>query len=159
MAKELLTETFSRLTTRLRAVAGRILKNDDDIADALQEAFCRLWNSRQPESPAEAEGRCVVTVRRVSIDAAIRSNRMADLPDDPDCESGVMQDETDIAELRDRLLESLPPMQRQVFELVALRDFDYDIAAERLGISEQAARTNLSRARKRLRELYSHSQI
>lgn len=54
MGKELLTEAFSRLTSRLRAVAGQILKSDDDVADALQESFCRLWDSRVPESEAEA---------------------------------------------------------------------------------------------------------
>ena len=159
MAKELLTETFSRLTSRLRAVAGKILKNDDDVADALQEAFCRLWNSRQPETQAEAEGRCVITVRRVSLDAAVRTNRLADLTDDYSDTLATVQNESDIVQLRERLLANLPPLQRQVFDLVALRDFDYDIAAERLGISEQAARTNLCRARKRLRELYNQSQL
>lgn len=154
MGKEMLTEAFGRLTSRLRAVAGSILKSDDDVADALQESFCRLWNSREPATESEAEGRCIVTVRNVSIDAAQRRNRLADFNSESLGLADVGAMETGIAELQQALLEKLPPLQREVFELVGLRDFDYDVAAERLGISEQAARTNMCRARKTLRLLY-----
>lgn len=156
MGKELLTEAFSRLTSRLRAVAGQILKSDDDVADALQESFCRLWDSRVPESEAEAEGRCIVTVRHVSIDAAERRNRMADFnPEAFEKTEDADARETGIEDVQKRLLAGLPPLQRQVFELVGLRDFDYDVAAVRLGITEQAARANMCRARKTLRSLYN----
>ncbi len=141
MGKELLTEAFSRLTSRLRAVAGQILKSDDDVADALQESFCRLWDSR---------------VRHVSIDAAERRNRMADFnPEAFEKTEDADARETGIEDVQKRLLAGLPPLQRQVFELVGLRDFDYDVAAVRLGITEQAARTNMCRARKTLRSLYN----
>ncbi len=149
MGKEMLTEVYGRLRKRLRAVAGSVLRSDDDIADALQESFCRLWSSREPSSLAEAEGRCIVTVRNVSITQAARNNRMADLDADR-MEQTAAPAETDLASRQEYLLSKLPGMQRQVFELVALRDFDYDVAADRLGISEQAARTNLCRARKTL---------
>lgn len=156
MGKEMLTESFVRLRSRLRAVAATVLKSDDDIADALQESFCRLYNSRMPQSQAEADGRCIVTVRRVSIDSAAKRNRMADLPDNFEMETHASDTgpEHDIAEIQETMLSALSPLQRVVFELVGLKDFDYDVAAERLGISEQAARTNMCRARKKLRDMY-----
>ena len=91
-------------------------------------------------------------MRNVSITQAARNNRMADLDADR-MEQTAAPAETDLASRQEYLLSKLPGMQRQVFELVALRDFDYDVAADRLGISEQAARTNLCRARKTLRSL------
>lgn len=159
MGKELLTEAFSRLTMRLRGVAGGILKSDDDVSDALQEAFCRLWAARTPSTDAEAEGRLVTTVKRVSIDAAVSRNRVADLDvgaadAEPDARGSSVEPAAYADERRRRLLEALPEMQRKVFELVGLNDFDYDVAARRLGISEQACRTNMCRARKTLRSLY-----
>ena len=71
------------------------------------------------ESEAEAEGRCIVTVRHVSIDAAERRNRMADFnPEAFEKTEDADARETGIEDVQKRLLAGLPPLQRQVFELV-----------------------------------------
>lgn len=162
MGKEMLTEAYRRLTGRLRGVAAGILKSDDDVSDALQEAFCRLWAAREPLSDCEAEGRLVTTVRRISIDTAVGRRRVAHLPQETSDSSPqpYAAEHSDMFSAhhtgrQQLLLEALPDMQRKVFELVGLSDFDYDVAAERLGISEQACRTNMCRARKTLRSLYN----
>ena len=41
--KDTLVVTFSHLQERFRRFALRILPNEEDAEDALQEAFCKLW--------------------------------------------------------------------------------------------------------------------
>lgn len=154
MGKEDLTYVYEKLRSKLRTVASGILKSDEDISDAIQESFCRLWNSKVPETLAEAEGRTVVTLKRVCIDSAVRSHRMASAEDIPDGCVSNGEDDFSIGDLRMELLSHLTPVQRKVFVAVALEERSYEEVSEELGISYEALRTNLCRARKTLREIY-----
>ena len=73
MAHDHITSTFWGIRHRLEALAERITGNSDDAADAVQDAFCRLWEHRQSIEQAAVEGVTVVTVRNLSIDAPHRS--------------------------------------------------------------------------------------
>lgn len=46
MSEELLLNTFKDIHNRLSRLSARFLKNEDDVNDTLQEAFCRLWPRR-----------------------------------------------------------------------------------------------------------------
>ena len=73
MPRELLTDTFLNLRDRFRARARRILGNDEDADDALQEAFFRLWSKDYPvRTQAEAEALLSTAVRNTSLDAVRR---------------------------------------------------------------------------------------
>ena len=72
MPTDLLTQTFTRLRPRLKALADRLLQSQDDAEDALQEAFYRLWK-RQSDDEAKidavrVEGLAVTTVRNLCLD-------------------------------------------------------------------------------------------
>ena len=47
MDNETLTSVFAGIRSRLMNMAGRMLGNEDDAADAVQDAFCRLWQRRE----------------------------------------------------------------------------------------------------------------
>ena len=68
MSEELLLNTFKDIHNRLSRLSARFLKNEDDVNDTLQEAFCRLWPRRGLiGSREEAEALSVTTVRNLSI--------------------------------------------------------------------------------------------
>ena len=52
------------------------------------------------------------------------------------------------------MLASLSPLQRKIFQMAAFEDIEYEDIAERLHMSVAAVRMNMSRARKKMRELY-----
>ena len=74
MDNEAMTSTFSRLRQRLLGMAQRITGNSDDAADAVQDAFTRLWMRRSQLPDEAAEGTAVVAVRNACLDSVRRRN-------------------------------------------------------------------------------------
>lgn len=54
-----------------------------------------------------------------------------------------------------RLLDGLPPIQRAIFNLFEIEGYNHDEIGKALSIPESTSRTYLTRAKKRLRELYA----
>ena len=52
------------------------------------------------------------------------------------------------------MLASLPPLQQKIFQMSTFEDLEYSVIAERLNMNVDAVKMNMSRARKKLRELY-----
>ena len=69
MGDKTLTTVFTRLRRKFLNMAMAILPNEDDAADALQDAFCKLWPRRDTiNDEAKAEALTSVTVRNICID-------------------------------------------------------------------------------------------
>ena len=67
MGKETLTDTFCRLQKKLHLVAGRLLNDETEAEDAVQDAFCRLWSAEPPGSTDEARYRMFAVLRNVCL--------------------------------------------------------------------------------------------
>lgn len=157
MANEQLTSTFTRLRQQLLAVAERITGNRDDAADAVQDAFVRLWQ-RQLD-PATTAGLAVTTVRNVSIDRQRRAqahphvaiDERIDAAPEP---SSWPEREQMLHRVQAIIGQELTPKQRQVMQLRDVQGLPFDEVARQLGMTPEAVRVELSRARKRVREIY-----
>ena len=154
-----ITDTFSSLRSRLKNVASAILRNEDDAEDALQDAFCRLWNRRETIESEKIEANARLAIRQVSLDILRRRKLRAtdEINEDTVGESpeqSSLWNTSEINDLRIKLLDTLSPRQREVFEMVS-EGLENSVIAERLGISEEGVRQNLSRARKALRHQYN----
>lgn len=165
MPHDLLTSTFAKLRNRLLATAASITRNDDDAADALQEAFCRLWQ-RDFDNASQIEGTVSVTVRNLSVDAVRRRIRVpqVSLDEQPHIDEELDETETETATIdcyrrvTGIIEHELTPQQREVLTMRDVQGCAFsDIAAE-LGIQEGAVRTLLSRARKKVRDCYRKQQ-
>ena len=53
------------------------------------------------------------------------------------------------------LQEGLTPLQREIFNLVTHEGMEYEQVAEKLSMSVEAVRMNMSRTRKKMRETYN----
>ena len=159
---------FENLARRLRplmlSVALRIVGNADEADDVVQDCMLRLWSMldrldglRSPEAFA------TVMVRRVAIDSLRRRmprtevevSEAADISI-PSAEDELMNREREAT--FNTILDALPDSQYTLVRLRHIEGYDNAAIANLLGCSENAVRTALCRARKRIAELFATSQ-
>lgn len=154
MKTDNLTSSFLALRDKLHRSALGFLKNDEDARDALQDTFFNLWRDGGAETETEARNKLFAVLRNICIDR-LRKPKTFPL------------DETDIDHLEvkafsfedmDRyeslLTTGLTDVQRRIYTLVTHDGMEYDAIAETLGISVEAVRMNMSRARRKIRDNY-----
>lgn len=141
-------------------VAISLTGNRDAVYDAVQDAMVRLWEMRgELDGVTNIRGFVMTVTRNICIDAIRRSRHTYDIADPAvavqvdrvgDIDPMVGADSLGYVE---RLIAGLPDAQRRVLTLRAYGDLDNDEIAAELGISNDTVRQQLSRARRKLREL------
>ena len=154
-----ITNAFTALREQMLSLAERITGNRDDAADAVQDAFVKLWQQRgRYESTSHAQGAGMMTVRTTSIDLARRNNRRSDVPVEQaaDTVEEVTDDERSLAYQQVRLIidNDLSANQRQIIDLREMQGLEFEDIAKRMNMTAANVRVELSRARRRVREIY-----
>jgi RNA polymerase sigma-70 factor (ECF subfamily) len=166
-------ETLVRTAApQLLAVARRILRDEEDARDAVQEAFVNAWKGL----PRFGEGSRLSTwLHRIAVNAALmklRSRRrhpeepIDDLlptfvedghqtrPSEPWTEpADLALDREELQALVRRAIDRLPETYRLVLLLRDIEGLDTAETAEVLGVTENAVKLRLHRARQALRTL------
>jgi RNA polymerase sigma-70 factor (ECF subfamily) len=143
-------------------LAYRLVGNEDDARDVVQEAYLRAYRGLR-----RFRGDCAVTtwLHRITVNAAARAlerrsrSRVAlldeslDVPDlrperDPESAASAADDRVRLVEA----LSGLPDGLRMVVVLRDIYDLSHKEIARQLGISQAAAKVRLHRARRALRE-------
>lgn len=153
----MLTDAFCRLQNKLHFVASRLLNDDAEASDAVQDAFCNLLEARSPHTYDEARYRLFAVLKNVCINKLRRRRPL----------TGVAAPEVtvephylpDADSLRLELFRHLTPVQRQVFGLAVDDELEYSEIAEQLGMSLDAVRMHMCRARKILRQQYKKLEL
>ena len=158
MSDKVLTNTFTSLRKKFLRIAMQILPSEDDAADALQDAFCRLWPRRDNiRSTAEAEALTTTTLRNICIDN-VRKRKIETVTIDEEHDS--CEDSSDngyeerYKEVKKIIEKELTPQQREILQLKEIAGYTVEEIAGHLSSTESAVRMNLSRARKKIRECY-----
>lgn len=152
-------ETFESYRPLLFSIAYRMLGSAMEAEDIVQEAYLRFQSARQVQSP-KAYLSTVVT--RLCLDRLKSAREQREsyigpwLPEpvitadlEPEQEASLV-DSISMAFLV--LLENLTPLERAVFLLREVFDYDYAEIADMLGRDEAACRQLFSRAKKRVAE-------
>lgn len=143
----------SQLLEKLHRVAFRLLKDEMDAEDAVQDAICNLWIDRAPASLVETRFRLFTILKNVCLNKLKRRRYFIPISEcEKESDNNVL-DETE--RIRSLLLASLTPLQRKIFQMATDDNLEYDVIAERLNMNIDAVRMNMSRARKKMRELYN----
>ena len=155
MEIDVLTSSFISLRDKLHHIALNYLESDEDAKDALQDTWLKLRNRGDVETTSEARNKLVTVLRHVCID---RLRKAKPIPIDTISVrelNGYSMEEEDLKRLETLLQKGLTPQQREIFNLVTHEGMEYEQVAEKLSMTVEAARMNMSRIRKKMRETYN----
>ena len=173
MSEDIITSAFVRLRKKFLRFAQGMLPSQEDAEDALQDAFIRLWQrEEQLETEQDVEAMTVPTLRHIGIDRWRRTFASA-FPDkaveDTQAEEANLTRaslhqyaaEEAEQEARERLQHMEAWMERELtpqqLDIIRLREYEersYAEIASLLHMTETAVRMQLSRARKRIRQMW-----
>lgn len=150
-------EAFMPYRRKLYAVALRLLGNPEDAADAVQDAYVRFWNHRDAIARKDSpEAFCMAVVRNIAVDL-LRNRRvaepveaLADFPEEIDDKVAMEGKAKRVAEL----MKQLPPRQSEVMKMRDIQGLTFAEIGLAMGEREDNVRALLSRARKKVRELF-----
>ncbi|SKC83143.1 RNA polymerase sigma factor [Ohtaekwangia koreensis] len=138
-------------------VGYRITGNQDDAADALQEAFISAFKSLESYRGDSAFG---AWLKRIVVNKAINvlnKRKHESIPDDDrwdvaEEEAPVEYGDELTVERVKRAIGQLPDGYRSVLSLYLLEGYDHQEIAEIMGITESTSKSQLNRAKAKLRE-------
>jgi RNA polymerase sigma-70 factor (ECF subfamily) len=149
---------LAHLRPKLYRFALAYTKRADEAEDVVQEVGVRLWERRgELHALRSVEAYAMSAVRHRCLDY-IRSPRSQANELMEACDAVHEQtphrklELADMAAYARRLAAQLPELQQAVLRLRDIEGYELEEVAEMLGMNEGAVRSNLSRARQKLRE-------
>lgn len=137
-------------------VSFRIVGDEMEAEDALQEAFISAFNHLQSYRGDASFG---AWLKRIVINKsinALQKKRHASLPEDDSWdyaeEDPLELDDLTVEKVK-RAIQSLPDGYRTVLSLYLLEGYDHQEIAEIMGISTSTSKSQLNRAKAKLRNL------
>jgi RNA polymerase sigma-70 factor (ECF subfamily) len=160
-----LATLYRRHTPLLRTIISRVVHNEHDVDDLLQEVFLELWNraAHYDEAKGKALGWLVTLARRRAIDRIRRRQAYARAEERLRLETenepqqtrhhGVEDDvnAADRAEIFQRVLNTLPEAQREALQLAYFRGLSQREIAAKTGIPLGTIKTRLELAVRKIR--------
>lgn len=140
-------------------VSLRIVNDQDDAEDVLQEAFTSAFKNLKSYNAEASFGawlkRIVINkslnfIKRSSINI-ITADELPDIIDERG-EVDWLESHLSVARIK-KAMKKLPDGYRLVFSLYLLEGYDHGEISQILGISESTSKSQFNRSKKRLREL------
>ncbi len=153
------------LKNKLFRLANQLLGDFEEAQDIVQEAFIKLWNRREKlDEYRSVEALAMVTTRNLCLDKIKAKkyptekleNLKSDIPEP------AMETKTDFVDLSDKIKEIIRTLPEQMKTIIQLRDiegYDFEEIAGILGMTENTIRVNLSRARRKVREIMINKKL
>jgi RNA polymerase sigma factor (sigma-70 family) len=145
---------------KLYRFALRMLGNDDDAKDVVQEVFIRVWNGReQMDQIQNMEAWCMRITKNLSLDRlrALQRKGTDSLENSynvqhsdktPDVKTELGESMQHVSQL----IAALPEKQRQVIHLRDVEGYTYNEICDILELDMNQVKVNLFRARNSVRE-------
>ncbi len=154
-------QIVSEYRNRVYGVVLGVVSDPDLAADVVQETFIRAWRGIARFRGDSSLG---TWLYRIAVNTALtarrraagRSSRAAELHDDlaadatSDVDPEMRGEVVDLRRTLQAALETLPDGQRAVVVLKDIEGWSHAEIAQRLGITESAAKVRLHRAHRRL---------
>ena len=145
---------------KLFRFALRLLGNEDEAKDIVQEVFIRVWNGRDQMAAVQNwEAWCMRITKNLSLDRLRTMTRKQTRPIEESYdlrhESLTPHESTEIGESMQKITQviaELPRKQRQVIHLRDVEGYSYQEICEILELDMSQVKVNLFRARNTVRE-------
>ena len=152
---------YRRHTPLLRTIVGRVLNNDCDVDDQLQEVFLEVWRqaAHYDVAKGKALGWIVTLARRRAIDkvrkkqAYFRAEERLRAEPEPAPHHGADEEvaATDTANIFRRVIGTLPVLQREALDLSFYRGMSQREIAAHTGIPLGTIKTRLELGLRKVR--------
>ena len=154
------TITVVPLRGKLLNYARKLTDDSSDAEDVVQEVMLKLWNIRQKlEEYNSIEALAVRITHNLCMDMW-RSKRtdQVSLDQVPVVSQTVNPERVlegnDEIRLMREIISSLPTLQQTIIRMKDIEEYETEEIAQITGCSSESIRSNLSRARKKVRDIY-----
>lgn len=148
------------LRDKLLNYARKLTEDPSDAEDTVQEVMLKLWNMRQKlDEYRSIEALAMTMTHHLCMDLwrAKRPDTFAleqvQAPS-PSATPERLLEEKDEFRLMREIIDSLPTLQRTIIQMKDVQEYETEEIAEITGCNAEAIRSNLSRARKKVRDIY-----
>lgn len=152
--------TVVPLRGKLLNYARKLTDDSSDAEDVVQEVMLKLWNIRQKlEEYNSIEALAVRITHNLCMDMR-RSKRtdQVSLDQVPVVSQTVNPERVlegnDEIRLMREIISSLPTLQQTIIRMKDIEEYETEEIAQITGCSSESIRSNLSRARKKVRDIY-----
>ena len=155
-----------QLNRNLYGYAFRILRNQEDAEDAVQEVFIKLWNLGKKLDEYNSIGALATTmIKNFCIDQIRKKKHFLKTEDvsqdiiNIDNESPYMLMESrESGDIIDRIIDQLPDIYKVVIQLREIEGLSYEEIVDETHQNINTLRVTISRARKMIREEFNKYQ-
>lgn len=144
----------------------RILKDEEETKDALQELMVKLWDNRKKLDRCDNQNAYIVTVARNYSFDILKKKRPAIIGKQDEYKILNLEEKTASSDVKEkfehvkRVIEMLPENYRKVIQLRDIDGFEFDEIKEMTGLEIPNIRVILSRARQKVKteveKIYSY---
>lgn len=143
-------------------MALSILKDKSIAKDALQELMMRLWEKRDHlDAIVNYKAFVLTSMRNLCLDMIRKSVHSEEICADVEYHAPnpyQQTEQTDMVNHIYKLIDTLPELQRTILRMKDVEEFDLKEIAQIMSMTENAVTVNLSRARKKMRDMIINSQ-
>ena len=148
------------LRDKLLNYARKLTEDPSDAEDAVQEIMLKLWNMRQKLDEYQSIEALAMTMTHHLCMDIWRAKRPDSLsleqvqaPSQSATPERLLEEKEEFRLMR-KIIDSLPTLQRTIIQMKDVQEYETEEIAEITGCSAEAIRSNLSRARKKVRDIY-----
>lgn len=150
---------FNRTYKSLCALSCRIVKNEEQAEEIVDDVFYNFWKNRKSITISTSfVSYLLVSVRNRSLDylRKVKNKKSTPLDNSVDvpCQQTIADEQIAYEELSERIdmaIQSLAPQCRLIFRMSREQELTYREIAERLNLSIKTVDTQMGRALKHLR--------
>lgn len=148
------------LRDKLLSYARKLTDDHSDAEDAVQEVMLKLWNLRPKLDEYHSIEALAMTMTHHTCMDILRGKHPDNLSLDsvqatsPVATPERLLEEKDEFSLMRHIISTLPPLQQTILRMKDIEEYETEEIAEITGCSSEAIRSNLSRARKKVRDIY-----
>ncbi len=166
MTREKFNKYIVQQSRKLYALAFRILHNQEEAEDAVQEIFIKLWKMGDKlDDYNSIEALATTIIKNYCIDQIRKQKHIkTDTPDDryqfinsPPTPHEEMEFKESGMIIK-TIIETLPENFRSIIIMKEMEDYSYEEIAEKTDQNINTLRVTLSRARKLIRDEYNKYQ-
>jgi RNA polymerase sigma-70 factor, ECF subfamily len=143
---------------RLLRTARKMLNDDADAQDTVQEVYLKLWQMRdklelydslEALAVTMVKNRCIDSIRKKGKSEPIDESHYRQVSqDDPVKQLEAKSND----ELIRAIIDQLPTLQQAILRMKDMEELELEEIVQITGSSNEAVRVNLSRARKKVRD-------